>query len=153
LIMSGGTMDMEVIASSASAQIEGSVLDSHDQPASNVTVVAIPRPSRRGVLDHYATALSDQFGRFQLRGLRPDDYTVLAWEEVESGAWCDPDFLQAYENAGQKIHLDEGGRQNTTVRLIPSADSPEPLPVLQVQYRFRQDGQHLPGGLRCSLRL
>lgn len=125
LLVSGGTMDVEVIASSASAQIEGSVLDAHDQPASNITVVAIPRPSRRGMLDHYATALSDQFGRFQLSGLRPDDYTVLAWEEVESGAWCDPDFLTSYENAGQKIHVTEGARQSTMLRLTPSADSPK----------------------------
>jgi hypothetical protein len=122
LHVGSGTVEVELIATSASAQMVGSVVDGHDQPAPNVTVVAIPSPPRRGVQDHYGTAVTDQFGRFQLRGLRPDDYSVLAWDDVDSGAWCDPNFLKMYENTAQKIHLDEGDHQSVTVKLAASGD-------------------------------
>jgi hypothetical protein len=113
-------MNIEVVASSATAQIEGSVIDGNDQVRANATVVAIPRQNERGIPEHYRTTLTDQHGRFQIPGLHPDDYTVLAWEDVENGAWCDPDFVKAFESSGERVHLAENGRKNLTVKLIPA---------------------------------
>lgn len=110
---------VEVLASSATAQVEGLVTD-HDQPVANATVVAVPNPTRRGVPEHYQTAFTDQHGRFRIRGLRPDDYTLLAWEDVESGAWCDPDFLKSYENSGQAVHLAESASSTVKLTAIPA---------------------------------
>lgn len=121
---SGGTLLLEVVVSPASGEVEGAVTNNNNQPVANATVVAIPRPEHRKQMDRYEKSLTDQQGHFRLRGLRPDDYILIAWEDVEDGAWYDPDFLKPYENAGQEIHLGESGRQNLALQVIPSTKQP-----------------------------
>jgi hypothetical protein len=123
LRVSSGTMSIEVIASSSTADMDGSVVDDKDQPAANATVVAVPSPNRRGALDHYPRALTDQHGRFHISGLRPDEYSILAWEDVPEGAWCDPDFLKSSGSAGQTVKVDEGGRQTVTLKVTPAQNT------------------------------
>ena len=123
LSVAGSLLGLEVIASPASGQIDGSVQDQAGSVVANAMVVAVPSPSHRDQADRYRTALSDQQGHFQITGLRPDRYTVLAWDDVESGAWCDPDLLKNYEAAGTNADVREGERQ--TVRLtITSTKQP-----------------------------
>ncbi len=119
-----GAINVEVIISAATAQIDGTVAE-NNQPAPNATVVAIPSPSRRGVSDHYATALTDQHGRFHMQGLRPDAYTFMAWDVVDEGAWCDPEFLKNYEGSGQSVRLEEGARETIDLKLVSTRNSPK----------------------------
>lgn len=119
--VTGGVMSIDVLASANSARVEGTVTDKDNLPARNATVVAVPSSSRRKEFDQYQTVLADQNGHFHMQGLRPGDYTLLAWEEIESGAWCDPDFVQAYEGSGQPVHLSEGSRQSVSIKQIPAA--------------------------------
>jgi hypothetical protein len=97
------------------------VTNRNNLPARNATVVAIPSLQRKRQSDQFPTALSDQNGQFHLRGLRPGDYTVFAWEDVESGAWCDPEFVQANQSAGQAVHLAEGSQLSLSLKEIPAA--------------------------------
>ena len=46
------------------------------------------------------------------------DYTLLAWENVESGAWMDPDFLYKFESQGVKVSLSEGDKRTVTARVV-----------------------------------
>ena len=124
LRITGGLVSIQLIASANSGQIDGTVGDKDNQPARNATVVAIPASTRKKEFDQYHAVLTDQNGHFQMRGLHPGDYTIVAWEDVESGAWCDPDFLRNYESSGQPVHLPEGGRQSVTIKQIPAARQP-----------------------------
>jgi hypothetical protein len=54
-----------------------------------------------------------------MQGLAPGDYKLFSWENVESGAWKDTDFIQAYEGAGRRIRINEGSIENTQVAVIP----------------------------------
>jgi protocatechuate 3,4-dioxygenase beta subunit len=124
LRVTGGVVGIEVTASANSAQVDGTVSDKDNQPARNATVVAVPTSSGKKESDQYGFVLADQNGHFHMRGLRPGDYRILAWEDVESGAWCDPDFVQAYESFGQPVHLAEGRQQSVSVKQIPAAKQP-----------------------------
>jgi hypothetical protein len=37
-----------------------------------------------------------------LRGIAPGDDKLFSWEELESDAWQDPDFLKPFKNQGEK---------------------------------------------------
>jgi hypothetical protein len=50
----------------------------------------------------------------------PGKYTVYAWEDVETGAWFDPDFLKTFESWGAKVEVPEGGPLGLQLTLIPA---------------------------------
>lgn len=56
----------------------------------------------------YKRVSTDPNGRFQIQGLRPGEYKVFAWEEVDKDAWLDPDFVRAYEDRGTLVYVREG---------------------------------------------
>ena len=80
------------------------------------------RSDFRGHPERYRKALTDQSGRFTLRGLPPGDYTILAWESVDGEAYYNPEFLRSYEGQGRQVHLEEGRRASITLKAIPSAE-------------------------------
>ncbi len=47
---------------------------------------------------------TDKSGQFQFRGLPPGEYRVLAWEDVDPGAWFNPAFLAVYERYATAHH-------------------------------------------------
>ena len=59
---------------------------------------------------------------FSLRGLLPGEYTVLAWEEVENGAYQDSEFLRDFESRGVKATVEGGSRNVVDVRVIPKSE-------------------------------
>ena len=75
----------------------------------------------------YKSQSTDQYGRFDLRGIAPGDYKLFTWDEVEEGAWGDPDFLKPFEPKAEKISIQDGDQK--TVNLISirmgSAEQPK----------------------------
>ena len=53
----------------------------------------------------------------QLIHLAPSSY-LISWNEVEQGAWEDPDFLKGFEKQGTAVTVDEGQSKTTTLTLI-----------------------------------
>jgi hypothetical protein len=46
----------------------------------------------------------------------------LAWEDVDPGAWLDPEFLKDFELRATKITVVGGGSSATDIRVIPVAN-------------------------------
>jgi hypothetical protein len=105
-------------------QIDGAVMNDKQQPAAGVTVVLVPEPKLRENQDAYKTATSDQNGRFSLKNLDPGDYKLFAWEEVEYGAYMDPDFLRPLEDRGQSISIQEGSHESVQLNAIAADSAP-----------------------------
>jgi protocatechuate 3,4-dioxygenase beta subunit len=114
----GAFLDVAVAANGG--QIEGTVADSQQKPAANVTVALVPDSSRRGKTYLFKGIATDPSGRFTLRGVAPGEYMLFAWEDVEQGAWQDPEFLKSYEKNGESISVQENGRHTVQLQLIPS---------------------------------
>jgi hypothetical protein len=50
----------------------------------------------------------------------PDDYRVFAWEDVETGAWLDPQFMRLDEGRGTPVRIAEGASVSAEVAVIPA---------------------------------
>jgi Carboxypeptidase regulatory-like domain len=114
----GSNAPLELTISSKGARIRGSVVDADNLSAVGVWVVLVPDEAHRGSRRLYKSASTDQYGRFELRGIVPGDYKLFSWEEAESGAWEDPEFVREFEAKGEKISLQEGDQKTLDLTAI-----------------------------------
>lgn len=108
---------LEVVLSSG-GQVEGVVLNAKDQPAAGATVVAVPE--QRSQWRMYKENTTDQYGRFHIKGVAPGEYKLFAWEDVETGAYEDPEFLKGFESLGESVTIREGRHESKQLKLIVS---------------------------------
>lgn len=113
---------VELVLSPGAGRIDGSV-ESDEQSAPGASVVLVPDGKGRGQPNYYRQAVSDMLGRFALRNIIPGDYTLFAWEQVDRGAYFDPEFLARYEDRGKAVHLEEGGHISVKLEEIPAAET------------------------------
>jgi hypothetical protein len=116
----GASGTLEILLSSNGGQVEGVVLNAAEQPVSGAAVVLVPDEPRRAQTRLYKEAATDQYGRFNIKGIAPGGYKLFAWEEVESGAYQDPDFLKTFEVLGERKAIREGSRESAQLKLIPA---------------------------------
>lgn len=119
--LNGGTVVLDLAASANGGTVDGVVTDHKGQPVTNAVVVAVPDVRRQRV-DRYRKTLTDQSGHFTLRGIRPGDYTLLAWESVDGEAYYNPEFVKSYEGQGSALHVSDGDRKTMQVEAIPAAE-------------------------------
>jgi hypothetical protein len=119
LSLSGGTASLDLVVSANGAVVEGVAVDRKGEPIANAFVVAVPEPRLRSRTDHYRKTVTDQSGRFTLRGIRPGAYTFFAWETVEGDAYYNSDFLKSYEQQGTPLELSDGARKNLQLDVMP----------------------------------
>lgn len=111
---------LEILVGTRPGQIAGIVHDAGRRPAAHVTVVVAPVSALRHRLDLYKVTTTDAAGRFRVPNVPPDDYRVFAWEDVETGAWLDPQFMRLDEGRGTPLRIAEGASVSAEVVLIPA---------------------------------
>jgi Polysaccharide lyase family 4, domain II len=117
----GAAGRIDVVLSPSAGQIEGAVQNEKQQPAIGATVVMVPQEKeRRDQQPYYKTVTADQYGRFTIKSVDPGDYRVFAWEDVESGAYMDPEFVKPVESQGESITIREKSRESLQLKLIPA---------------------------------
>jgi hypothetical protein len=104
-VMTQSADPLEIVIGTGSGTLSGDV-----GRVPNATVVLVPAAQMRRP-DLYKSTHTDAEGRFDLRGITPGDYMLFAWDDVESGAWMNADFLKSYESRGREIKVAEGSRQ------------------------------------------
>ncbi len=63
-------------------------------------------------------------GQFILPKVAPGTYRLYAWDDLETAQHYDPEFLKPYESQSVKLTVKENGREQVTLRQIPSAPEP-----------------------------
>jgi hypothetical protein len=96
---------------------------SDDQSFPGASVVLVPDGKDRGQPSAYQRTVTDQSGRFAMRNVVPGDYTIFSWEQIDRGAYFDPEFLARYEDRGKAVHVEEGGHLSVKLDLIPAAET------------------------------
>ena len=127
-VQGGSDAALEVTISSRGARVQGTVTDADGLPLAGVWVVLVPEEAHRGQMQMYKETTTDQYGRFELRGIPPGDYKLFSWDQVENGAWQDPEFLKPFEEKGEEIKLQEGDSKSVNLTAIKTAGSEQQKP-------------------------
>ena len=100
-LTAGAPPPLEIILSPRAAAVTGTVQNTKTgNAAPGATVVLIPQEKeRRDQQNYYKMIMSDQLGAFSLTGVPPGEYKLYAWEDIEAGAYMDPDVLKAQSRA------------------------------------------------------
>jgi hypothetical protein len=122
IIVSGGAVVLDLVASANGGSVDGVAVDSKGEPVANAVIVAVPESRLRGHVERYRKTVSDQGGRFALHGIAPGDYTVLAWESVEGEAYYNPEFFKTYEAQGSALRVGEGDRKSLRLEVIADGE-------------------------------
>ncbi len=122
--VSGGAVTLDLLASGNGAVVEGVVTGAKDEVVADAAVIAVPGLLLRNHPERYRKAVTDQRGRFSLRGLPPGDYTLYAFDSLEGDEFYNPEFLKLYEGQGIALRLNEGERKNLRVKSVASEDQP-----------------------------
>ncbi len=123
-LTSGASGQVEILVSPKAGVVSGVAQNSDtSQPAPGATAVLVPKEKERaGNFAFYQQATTDQHGGFTFKNVAPGDYKVYAWEDVESSAWMDPEFMKPLEAKGESVTVGESAQASVQVNLI-SADS------------------------------
>lgn len=109
---------LQLLLSSRAAAVSGVVVDDDQQPAAGVTVTLVPDSDRWSQTHLFKTAGTDQNGMFRLSGIAPGDYELYAWEQIESGAHQDPEFLEPFTDDGASISVEENSLETVQLEMI-----------------------------------
>jgi len=113
--LSGGPASLDIQVSRSAAQVKGSMVGQDEKPVPGATVVLIPESGRPSL---YRSTTGEVDGAFSLRGVAPGKYRVLAWEDIEPGAFMDPDFVKPYLAKAQDLVLPENGNVKVIVKVV-----------------------------------
>ena len=111
---------LDIVIGGNPGSLQGLVLNERREPVIGavVTLFANSPSDRLYRTDMYKVTSTDTAGRFQLQGLRPGDYRVFAWENIEKGTWIDSTFLRQHEERGATIRIEEGQAQTANLPVV-----------------------------------
>ncbi|HZS56057.1 MAG TPA: carboxypeptidase-like regulatory domain-containing protein [Bryobacteraceae bacterium] len=116
----GSWTRMDITLNANGASLDGAVENENHQHVAGATVLLAPAMNDRKQLFLFRAAYTDRNGRFTLHGIVPGEYKLLAWEDIEPGAWNDADFLSSYDERAEKITLQSNGHETRTLPAIPA---------------------------------
>jgi hypothetical protein len=109
---------VEVVLSSKVSRITGGVSDDKG-PVTDYALVFFPSDPTKWIdrSRFVMMARPTQQGRFDVRGLPPEDYLVVALPNVVGPEWQDPDFLQQLRPQATSFGLTEGEARTLELKL------------------------------------
>lgn len=122
LVVSGGSVFIDVVLSPKGARLGGVVVDDKGQPVANAVVVAMPEEKFRKRPERYSRASTDQRGQFSMQGLIPGQYSLLAWESLDGDAYLDPEFRKQYEEQGVAVRAESSQLAKVSLKVQPAPD-------------------------------
>jgi hypothetical protein len=121
----GTRLDLQLSWSGVAA--EGAAVDAAGRPVPGAEVVLIP-VTYRNREDRYLRTLADPAGNFRLTGIPPGTYTLIAFEDIEPGAYYafsyDAGLSTRYVSRGQRLDFAAGtDRQQLRITAIPAFET------------------------------
>jgi hypothetical protein len=109
----------QVVFTQKTTDLSGAVTDDRNRPVLDATVIVFPANRERWTyLSRYVrTIRPDTNGRFTLKNLPPEDYLIIAVQNLESGQGSDPDFLTRAREEARPFSLTEGETKAVDIKL------------------------------------
>jgi hypothetical protein len=117
--------EVELVYSSITGAVNGTVTKSDDLPAVGALVTVVPEPADTLEARRVRNASTDQYGRFEVRGVPPGTYKVFAFEKLDRNAYEDDSFLKPFKDQGASVELSGTETKSVQLRLISAADKQE----------------------------
>jgi hypothetical protein len=117
---------LELGVSRKAATLQGNLVDGDGKPVAG-TVTLVPVPPQPGIRRLYPTVKADDQGAFRFPSVTPGTYKVYGWEDIESSAHWDVDFIRPFESRGEALQVDEGGGATVSLKRISSAEMMDTL--------------------------
>ncbi len=96
--------------------IEGSVKNGKDELVAGATVLLIPKEEWTGMTDQIRTAKTAAQGDYQFAALAPGEYEIYAFEEIEDGAWFDPEVRKRFHSEAKTVKVEKGSPSKMELR-------------------------------------
>ncbi len=118
-----GPSPLEITYSSNTAEVSGTVSTADNQPAIGALVAVVPAADAPNRESQFRTATTDQYGRFDVTGIPPGNYTVIALKGLtDDESFLDPDFMQPLADKAQSLQLTESDRETVQLNLVTIDD-------------------------------
>lgn len=122
-IVSGSSPSpIELIYSSNSATIDGTVVREDGLPASGAAVILVPDRPRHSRYLNYHERSTDQYGHFIMRGIPPGKYHVYSWQSIDYSDYTDSEFLKPFEQKAQTVSVGENEKKSVQLPLLATPD-------------------------------
>jgi hypothetical protein len=118
---SGETLtDVQVIVSNRVTSVSGQLADDKGAPLVDGTVIVFADEAAKWSDDsRWVRAVRpDQQGKYQIQGLPPGEYLVVAVDYVEEGSWNDPEYLESLRRHGQRLTLREAESRSLSLKPV-----------------------------------
>jgi len=111
----------QVVFSQKATDLSGAVTDDRNRPVLDATVIVFPANRDRWTYQsrYVRTMRPDTNGRFTTKNLPPEDYLIIAVQNLESGQASDPDFLTRAREEAKPFSLADGETKAVDVKLSP----------------------------------
>lgn len=95
-----------------------------EKPLSGAFVTLLPAdPSKLASDWWFKSAKTDEYGRFTLSGIRPGNYRLFAWQEIDQGEERDPNFLENFKDSGQEVQVAPHATLNLQINAVSAAQT------------------------------
>jgi hypothetical protein len=114
-----GESSVKVVVSDHANLVTGVVQDGRGNQQGDYTAIAFAVDDRKWGPDSrfVRAARPDQSGVFKLSGLPSGTYLIVAVNDVEPGAWTDPDFLATVRSVGTEFTVSDDDQKSLTLVL------------------------------------
>lgn len=114
-VAQGQDVKLAVVASIGTGRVSGVALKD-DKPVDGVMVVLAPEVLENN-LDLFRRDQSDSDGSFNLAGILPGKYTIIALENGWDLNWYDPRVLQKYLPSGEQVEVARNAKLQVKVKV------------------------------------
>lgn len=98
--------------------IRGQLVDEKAQPAEGTVILFPEDQSKWGEGSRLVrSSRPDMTGVFEIKYVPPGDYLIAPIDYAQTGAWDDPDFLKALQDAATKVTVREGSPVSVSLTL------------------------------------
>lgn len=121
LTLGPGANQLQIVIDDKPGVISGTVTDG-DKPAAEAEVRLYPKdlpPDRLPLPVSGSSLRTDQIGKFQINGLKPGEYRIVAWQPPPTGSRPGGfgDILAKLAALAQSITVERGGTANVDLKL------------------------------------
>lgn len=118
-LAAGPDKPLEVVLDSRGGRVAGRAFGPDGAVWSGASVALIPDPPQ-GRLQAYRENSADEYGQFQIRGVPPGKYILVAWLDERPCDYYDPDGLDACRAVGMPITVSQSAQENVMLQIRPA---------------------------------